>query len=457
MSRILVVEDEIEARRLLEARLSRRGHSVLACGSGEEALELLLSEEPLDVVVTDLRMPGMDGIQLCERIVGSRPDLPVVVLTAFGSLETAISAIRAGAYDFVTKPVELAVLEIAIDRAVAHRQTREELRRLRLQAPGSPEALTGLIGASHPMRRIMELVDQIAGVETTVLLTGESGTGKEVVARGIHRSSRRKDGPFIPVNCSAIPEALLESELFGHAKGAFTDAHSARVGLLGRAERGTLFLDEVGELPLAVQPKLLRALQDRRIRAVGSDEERPIDVRIVAATNSDLRDAIAEKRFREDLFYRLNVICIELPPLRSRGEDVLLLATHFVNRFAKEVGKDVRGITAEAAERLRAYHWPGNVRELQNCVERAVALTRNEQLVVDDLPDTLRALRRGGAPGSPSSLAELVPLEVVELRHVRQVYEATGGNKRLAAQILGLDRKTLYRKLELCGLAPKQS
>jgi len=443
---ILVVDDDRGMGAMLYAALRKKGYHVLVATSGDEALDNL-ANLAVDVVVTDLNMPNMNGLDLCARIASNRPDIPVVVITAFGSLETAVAAIRAGAYDFITKPFEVDVLCLALARAVEHRALREEVKRLK-QVVGETSQYEELIGDSPAMKRVCELLDRIADTDASVLVTGESGTGKEVVAKAIHRRSRRSKGAFMAVNCSAIPEALLESELFGHAKGAFTDAKTARKGLFSLADGGTLFLDEIGELPMALQPKLLRALQERSIRPVGSDTESKFDVRVIAATNRDLETAIEERRFREDLFYRLEVIHLELPPLRSRGSDVLLLAQHFIVHLAEQSGKKVTGLSPEAAARLVAYSWPGNVRELQNCIERAIVLARFEQLTVDDLPDRIRTYSRSHVLVAADDPSELAPMEEVERRYVLRVMEAVRGNKTLAAQVLQFDRKTLYRKLE---------
>ncbi len=442
--RILVVEDDVAMAQLLEEGLTRRGFDTQAVHTGDAALQALLERE-FDAIVTDIHMKGMDGLALCERIVTTYPGTPVVVVTAFGSLEVAVKAIRAGAYDFITKPFELEALALALVRAVQHRQLRDEVKRLRDEV-GQSKGLSGLLGTSHAMAELRALVARIADSETSVLISGESGTGKEVVARAIHEQGRRKSGPFVAVNCAAMPEALLESELFGHAKGAFTDARQARTGLFARAQGGTIFLDEIGELPLGLQPKLLRALQERKVRPVGSNEELTFDARIIAATNRDLETAVEEKRFREDLYFRINVINVHLPPLRVRGNDVLLLAQHFVRHFAERNRKQVVGLGSATAEKLLGYSWPGNVRELQNVVERAVTLTRFDQLTVDDLPEKVNRPRP--ADTNLGSDETLVPLEEVEKRHILRVLQVVGGHRTQAAKILGLDRKTLYRKLE---------
>ena len=457
MSRcILLVDDDASLCETLELGLSKRGYRTASCLSAADALARL-SGEDFDVVVTDLNMRGTGGIELCERIVANRPDIPVIVLTAFGCLDTAVSAIRAGAYDFISKPVELEVLAIAIDRAAKHRQLREEVRRLRQEGARS-EPPDQFVGKSTAMRSVYDLIERVADSETTVFVTGESGTGKELVAAALHSLSSRRQRPFIAINCAAMPEGVLESELFGHTRGAFTDAKQDRPGLFLQAEGGTLFLDEIGDLPLTLQPKLLRVLQDRTVRPVGGRAWLPIDVRLIVATNRDLESAIEDGRFRDDLYYRINVVHIDLPPLRSRAGDVLPLAQHFLRQFAARAGKSVLAIAPAAAEKLVAYAWPGNVRELQNCIERSVALARYDQIGVDDLPEKIRSYRSSHVivPGDDPS--ELVPMEEVERRYIARVMETVGGNKTAAARILRLDRKRLYRMLDRLGLdGPKAS
>jgi two-component system response regulator HydG len=371
-------------------------------------------------------------------------------MTAFGSMDTAIAAIRAGAYDFVTKPFEMDVIALTLQRAADHRELKEQVRVLS-EAVERTKGFDDLVGASPAMQRLFDQLARIADTDASVLITGESGTGKELVARSIHRKSSRQQKPFVAVNCPALPETLLESELFGHARGAFTDARAERRGLIVQAEGGTLLLDEIGDLPLSIQPKLLRALEERTFRPVGGDQEVPFNARILAATNRDLEEAVEEGRFREDLFYRIDVIQVEVPPLRSRGTDILLLAQHFVGLFADRSNKQVVGITEPVAEKLLAYRWPGNVRELRNVVERAVALTRYDKLVIDDLPEKIRDYRSSQVLLGGEDPSELAPLEEVERRYILHVLQSVGDNKALAARTLGLDRKTLYRKLRQYG------
>ena len=365
-------------------------------------------------------------------------------MTAQSTVETAIAAIRAGAYDFIVKPITQDALQVSLDRAVRHGRVSDEVQRLR-RAVRETKSFEDIIGVSAAMKRVFDLIDRAAESEASVLITGESGTGKELVARALHRRSARSKRPFIPISCAAMPESLLESELFGHVKGAFTDARSPRSGLFAQAAGGTLFLDEIGDMPLPLQPKLLRALQERTYRPVGGNDEIPFDVRILAATNRDLEEAVENQTFRKDVYFRLNVVRVHLPPLRSRGNDVLLIAQALLERHAALSGRTVRGISSAVARKLLAYSWPGNVRELANCIERAVTLTRGDELVLDDLPDTVRSAAteptRGGG-------VDLIPLDDVERAHILHVLQAVGGNKTLAAKILGLERKTLYRKLE---------
>jgi two-component system response regulator AtoC len=449
MTTVFVIDDEREMVDLIALGLKKRGFAVVPFGAAADALAAIPGRD-VDVIVTDLNMKGMTGLELCQRVAADRPDIPVLMLTAFGSFETAVGAIRAGAYDFVTKPVEIEALAIAIRRAAEHRALRGEVRRLR-EVVASTRGRGELIGASAAMQQVFQLVDQVSAADATVLITGERGTGKEAVAREIHNRSRRAAGPFVAVDCAAIPEPHLEGELFGHARGAAGHTGPSR-GLFEQAEGGTLFVDEIGELPPALQPRLLRALQEHKVRPAGADAEVAVDVRLVAATGRDLEEMVEDKRFREDLYYRINVIHIPLPPLRARGGDVLLLAAHLLRRHAAVLDKKVVGLSTAAAERMMTYDWPGNVRELESCLERAVALARFEEIQVDDLPDKIRASARRHGSLSGTEIPELLTLEEIERRHVLRVLEACDGNRTDAAKMLGLDRKTLYRKLLRWGV-----
>jgi two-component system response regulator HydG len=446
--RILIIDDDRSMCDVLEAELRKRGFETTTTTSPEEGLRRLV-EDDFDLVLTDINMHGMSGVEVCRQIVESREDVPVVVMTAYGSMEAAIATIRAGAYDFVTKPFETDDMALTIERALKHRALREEVKRLR-RVVVDQQRFDDILGTSPAMKKMYDLVARVAETDTTVLITGESGTGKELVAKAIHLRSVRREGPFVAINCAAMPESLLESELFGHVKGAFTDARTARPGLFIKASRGTLFLDEIGEMPAGMQAKLLRALQERTVRPVGGDQEQPFDARMIAATNRDLETEVEEKRFREDLFYRINVVRIHVPPLRARGSDILLLAQHFLQRYQTGPTQRVVGIKSTAADKLLSYPWPGNVRELQNCIERAVALAQFDQVGVDDLPERVREFKSSRIAIESSDPTELLPMEEVERRYILRVLEAVGGNKTLAAQVLGFDRRTLYRKLERC-------
>jgi two-component system response regulator HydG len=448
---VLVVEDDHSMATLLEKGLRLENFGAAAVGSAAAALAAM-ERDDFGVVITDLNLGTTTGIELCERIVANRPDVPVIVITAYGSMDTAIAAIRAGAYDFIAKPFDMDAVVVALDRAFKHHELREEVKRLRA-AVARAGSLDDLLGSSAEMQSVYQVVERVSESDSTVLITGESGTGKELVARALHKRSRRAQGPFVAINCAALPEQLLESELFGHVRGAFTDARQNHRGLLLEAEGGTLFLDEVGDMPLGLQAKLLRALEQRAARPVGGSAEVPFDVRIVAATNRDLEQAVEEGRVREDFYYRVNVITVELPPLRARGGDVLLLAQHFLERFAAQAGKSISAISPAAAEKLLSYSWPGNVRELRNCIERAVALAQFDQVALDDLPEKIKSHTSRHIIVAGDDPSELVPLEEVERRYVLSVMQAAGGNRSLAARILGVDRKTLYRRLASYGVS----
>jgi DNA-binding NtrC family response regulator len=399
-------------------------------------------------MVVDIHMEGRSGLDLCREALLKCPRLAVVVMTGFGTLEHAIGAIRAGAYDFVTKPLSMDALCLTVERALEHCGMTNELDRLRSRV--AVEQLPSVIGGDS-MKPVAELIERVAPSDTSVLITGESGTGKELVARALHSKSGRS-GPFLAINCAAMPEGLLESELFGYVRGAFTDARTNRNGLFVEAHQGTLFLDEVGEMPLPMQAKLLRALQERKVRPVGGKQELAFDARLVTATNRDLEAEVRANRFREDLFYRINVVRADVPALRYRGNDVLQLAHFFLERAATRCGKPIRGIDRTAAERLLSYTWPGNVRELENCMERAVALAVYDRITFDDLPPKLRDNRSDELFGADvQSPAQMQKMDAIEAAYIRKVLQATNSNKTLAAKILGFDRRTLYRKLSVLG------
>jgi len=442
--RVLLVDDDEAECELLSLQLSHGGFESVMSTSASAAMTLAL-EGDFDVVLTDLSMREMSGTDLCLRLRGARPDVPVIVVTGMGSMEAAIAAIRAGAYDFVTKPVDAGLLALVVARAVEHRQMRSELARLRSSSGDNDSS--AVIGTSPAMAQVMDLVHRIASSDTTVLIAGETGTGKELIARAVHDASGRS-GPFVAINCAAVPATLLESELFGHARGAFTDARVARTGLFVEAQGGTLFLDEIGELPIELQPKLLRALQERKVRPIGANAEVSFDARIITATNRDLEEEVRARRFREDLYYRINVVKLDLPPLRQRGNDVLALATKFLERAQARSNKNIHSIAPAAAERLLRYDWPGNVRDLENCIERAVALARFNQITVDDLPDKVRAYEAERFVVSVNEPQDLLTVDQLERRYIERVLVLLGQNKSRAAQVLGLDRRTLYRKLE---------
>jgi len=444
MAIILIVDDDELVRDTLAALVRVSGHTARSAASGNEALEII-GREDIDVLLTDVTMPGVSGIDLCRYMVQHRPDVPVVMVTAHNDVETAIAALRVGAYDFILKPVTTETLRAALDRAVHHGGLQRKLATLRKTEGNGAHPADELIGNCAEMQNVRAMVARVADSDASVLLTGARGTGKEVVAHAIHARSRRADRPFVSINCAAFPSALLESELFGHARGS-AEEKNHREGLFRQAAGGTLFLDEIGELSLNLQPKLLRALQERKIRPLGSKTEEDVDVRLVCATNTDLEAAVAQGKFRSDLYFRINVVNIRLPTLHARGDDVLLLADDFLKQVAKQEGKPVRGLTPAAARVLLEYHWPGNVRELQNCIHSAVATTRSEEISPQDLPERVRAasLSLSLAPDYPT---ELLPLRDVERRYVNRVLAAVAGNKSTAARILGIDRKTLYRKI----------
>ena len=449
-AKLLFIDDDVAVCDVVGALLTKRDFDVVCVQAGAAALRALECDE-FDVVVSDLNMPDMSGLELCRRTHASWPQLPVVLVTAFGSMETAVAAIRAGAYDFIAKPIQIQELLLTLKRALEHRQLTQENARLR-DAVARQRPPNDMIGESPVMRDVYGMIGRLSGTDATVLITGESGTGKELVAQAVHQRSPRSTGPLVAFNCAAIPETMLESELFGHARGAFTDARTQRTGLFLQANGGTLFLDEIGEMPLSTQVKLLRALQERVVRPVGSDRELPFDARVLSATSRDLETDVAEQRFREDLYYRINVIRIHMPPLRARGNDVLLIAEHLIKRYARQFNKQVAGVAPPALEKLLAYAWPGNVRELQNTMERAVVLTQSDCVTVQDLPSHIVAFKGPHFVVPLENPLELLPMEEVERRYILQVLQALHGSKTEAAISLGFDRRTLYRKLKSYGV-----
>ncbi len=446
--RVLIVDDEEDMRELVGQGLELRHFEVEEVESAEAALEALRGK-PFDAVLTDLQMNGMDGLELGKRVIENH-NIPVVLLTGKANMDAAIGAVRAGLDDFLQKPVDIEHLALTLERAIERRALQSEVKRLRVEV-GETKQFDDMIGESRPMHELQELLARVAPAQVSVLITGESGTGKELVARAIHDRSPRAGGPFVAINCAAMPTTLLESELFGHTRGAFTDAVSAKRGLLVQASGGTIFLDEIGDMAVEMQAKLLRALQEKRVRPVGGNDEVAFDARLIAATNRDLEEDIEEGRFREDLYYRINVVHMPVPPLRGRGNDILLLAQHFIKRAAERTGRDVQGLSSAAAQKLVGYDWPGNVRELENCIERAVTLTQFQQLKPDDLPEKVR--RYEPTSVEPEDvLGELLSVEELERRHIIRVLKAVEGNKTRASKILGFDRRTLYRKLERYGI-----
>src|SRR6266853_2649442 len=447
---ILVVEDEAKMRRLLELQLGEEGFIVHSASDAEAGLQLLVREKP-DLVVTDLRLPGMSGLEFLQAVKRVNSALPVVVMTAYGTVESAVEAMKIGASDYVTKPFSLAELVMVISKELDSHRLREENRSLR-EALGHRYAYGNIVAQSDKMQAVLALVERIAPTNSTVLLGGESGVGKDLIARAIHEHSQRASGPFIKINSTAIPENLLESELFGYEKGAFSGAASSKPGKFELADKGTLFLDEIGDVPPAIQVKLLRVLQDREFERLGGTKTHKVDVRLVAATNRDLRAALEDGTFREDLYYRLNVVPIDIPPLREHKEDVPGLANLFLARFAKDSGRSeaITGISPAALQLLAGHYWPGNVRELQNVIERACALASGSQLEVGDMQ--LDSPRNRSNAGSDRFLPDGMTLDQWADEMIREALKRAGGNKSQAARLLGLSRNALRYRLSKIGI-----
>ncbi|MBC7384711.1 MAG: sigma-54-dependent Fis family transcriptional regulator [Cryobacterium sp.] len=455
--RILIVDDELEMRSLLDDFFTSQGYLVHSFELASEALaalgeggKLAVTEDEgdIDAVISDIRMPQIDGLDFTQRLKVLRPEIPVILITAFGSIDTAIDAMKRGAFHYVVKPFKLAEMQVNLERATEHRKLLRDNTVLRQEVKRS-WGMAGVLGKSPGMRAVFDLVARVAQATANVLIIGESGTGKEMVARAIHETGPRARKPFVAINCTAIPESLLESELFGHAKGSFTGAIQRKRGLFEEAEGGTLFLDEIGDMNVALQSKLLRVIQERKVRAVGENIPRDVDVRIIAATHKDLKLAMKDERFREDLFYRLSVIPISIPPLRHRQEDIPQLAEHFLKKYAAMNHSNVRGFTKRAISKLLGMRWEGNVRELENVVERAVVLATQPLLDEMDIP-TQEGETMDAFFGSATS--ELPTVDELEKKYILMVLEKTAGRRDKAAQILGMNRRTLYRKLHDYGV-----
>ncbi len=447
--RILIADDEKNIRSGLSRALEMDGYEVFSAEDGQAALKVLLRED-IDLIISDLRMPRMTGEELLRRVTSAYPAVPVIILTGHGTVDNAVQAMRDGAYDFITKPVNLERLGLLVKRALGRRELarkqqelQAEVRRLESRNGGGE-----LLGRSAAMQQVFDKIAQVAPTRASVLITGESGTGKELVTNALHAASPRKDAPLVKVHCAALSESLLESELFGHEKGAFTGAAGRRKGRFELADGGTVFLDEIGEIHPSVQIKILRVLQERSFERVGGEQTIQVDVRIIAATNRDLKAEVEAGRFREDLYYRLNVVNIHLPPLRERADDIPLLASRFLEEVARENGKDVQGFEPKAAMALRSYSWPGNIRELRNVVESAVVMTRNRYISPDDLPVQVRDGEDEGAVRIPLG----IPMAEAEKMILQANLNALKGNKSRTAELLGIGRKTLHRKIHDYGM-----
>ncbi len=446
IGRVLIVDDDPEIADVLSALLKKDGHEVMVCASGGTAVSAG-REERFDVVLADIRLPDMDGMAVLRAFQESSPESAVILMTAFGTVETAIQAIKAGAYDYVPKPFKLDEVRIAVERALERKHLLHENRRYRQELRGKYR-LENVVGASGPMLEIFKTAARVAPTKSTVLIQGESGTGKELIARTIHHNSDRAQGPFVTMDCGALAETLLESELFGHERGAFTGATALKRGLFEVGRGGTCFLDEIGDVSSAVQARLLRVLQEHEIKRVGGTEPIKVDVRVIAATNKNLEALVKASKFREDLFYRLSVVTLTLPPLRERVSDIPLLAEFFLRKNAREAGKAVERIAPETIALLTAHAWPGNVRELEHAIERAVILTQNPTILPQDLPPDLQAHM-----GTRSAAqAEVFPLREMERRHLLFALERAGGNRKRAAEWLGITRRTLYRMAARHGI-----
>ena len=451
-ARILIVDDEESTRELFAELLTRWGYDVDQTSDGHGALKLATETHP-DVIISDLVMPKLDGLALVRALREEQPDTPVVIITGKGTIDAAVEAVREGVFDFVEKPLDPARLKVILTRALEKKQTLHEMQVLRRRL-GQVDAGVGLVGSSPPMRKAMELVEKVAPSKASVVITGQSGTGKEMIARAIHQLSPRKDKPFIAINCSAIPATLIESEMFGHERGAFTGADQRRLGAWELADGGTLFLDEVGEIPVELQAKFLRVIEEERLRRLGGKNEISVDVRVVCATNRDLKEEIKAQRFREDLYFRLNVFHIALAPLKERRDDIPVLVQHFIDKFSKEGGKKLQGVSSAAMKQLSDYAWPGNIRELRNTLERAVILCGTGLIEPEHLPSELAG---GGGESAYLKLPYGLPLREVEKEYILATLGRLQNNKARTAQALGISEKTLYNKLyRYSGRGPRK-
>lgn len=449
---VLVVDDDQAHRTMLKTLVSGWGYEISEADDGGTAIQMV-HERPYDLILMDIRMIKVSGLEALSQIRIYNPVIPIIIMTAYSSVETAVEALKKGAYDYLTKPLDFDEVRLTMERAMDHSQLKEENRVLR-ETLGTHFDQRNIIGRSRAMMKLLETVAQVAPTEATVLITGESGSGKELIAGALHFNSSRKEGAFIKINCAAVTETLLESELFGHEKGAFTGAHRRKDGRVLLADGGSLFLDEVSEMSLGMQVKLLRVLQEREVSRVGGEEVIKVDVRVIAATNRDLIQDMEEGRFREDLYYRLNVVTLNVPPLREREEDIPLLAQHFLGMFTEKNHKKIRNITPQAMDRMLKYGWPGNVRELMNAIERAVVLARSEYLDEEDLPPVVQDEELKSQDVTPESVPGNLPLDEVEKATILKTLEASRGNKSETARRLGITRKTLHKKLKKYGAMP---
>lgn len=443
---ILIVDDDAQMAAMLKKVLEKKGYEVETALSGQEALAKS-TQGHLDLVITDIRMPGMDGMEVLEKIKGKNQDVPVILMTAFGSIDAAVESMKKGAYHYVAKPFKMEQLLSIVEAALRERKLQLEVAGLR-QEMKKEFCFSNIIGKSQAMQEVFSLIRRVAKTKSTVIIYGKSGTGKELVARAIHYNSLRKDKAFVAFNCAAIPETLLETELFGHVKGAFTDARHLKRGLFVEADGGTLFLDEIGDMPLPIQSKLLRAIQEREIRPVGATRNVKVDVRLVAATHQDLQVLLTEGKIREDLYFRLNVVPLKLPELKDRGEDIPLLVKHFLKKQAKENNREALSISKEAMGILMEYPWPGNVRELENVLERGAILTEGPIIQPENLPEDFRCTPYPAKKDAYHETPTLSSLEELEKKHIQDILFITRGNQSEAARILGIDRRTLYRKIK---------